>query len=96
MNRAVSILGKGIISHLLYDGLLACRRDFSDFLSEMGIHLVVKTTDERLHPIAWTKELFSKARKPADRKELGIHVTTGTDAARNLDFEVWSVSVLRA
>ena len=92
LNRAVSALGNGCISHLLYDGLLAVRRDFSHFLSEMGIHLVVKTTDERLHAIAWAKELFAKARRATDRKELGVRVTTGTDSVRNLDFEVWSVS----
>lgn len=92
LNRTVSVLGKGMISHLLYDGLLACRRDFSTFLSEMGIHLVVKTTDKRLHPIAWAMELFAKAMRKADREELEIHIATGTDSVRNLDYEVWSVS----
>lgn len=92
MDRAIGNLGKGFASHLLYDGLLACRRDFSRFLYDGGMHLVVKTTDERLHPIQWAKELFSKSRRKADREELHIHVTTGVDADRNIEFEVWSVS----
>lgn len=91
LDRTAAALGKGCISHVLYDGLLAVRRDFSHALS-MGIHLVVKTPDERLHPIRWAKELFAKAKRQADREELGVRVTTGTDAVRNVEFEVWSVS----
>jgi len=79
--RALSQLGQGFVSHLLYDGLMMVQDDFEYCLNTLGCHLVVKTREKGLNLITEAREIFS-------REDPAIEVVKGTDLERNFEYEI--------
>lgn len=91
MERAIQTMGESFATHLLYDGLMADRIDFRSAISLWKMHLVVKTEDTRLEPIAWAKDLFADIHSASDAEDSGVVITKGVDEFRNVEYEVWGV-----
>ena len=93
LTRTAALLGKGFVSHVLADALYGNREDFKLGM-ELEYHLVVKMEEEgenTMGPIVWAKELFSGVKRASDAKELGVECAEGTDAVRNIRYEVMIV-----
>lgn len=89
MGRATKRLGKSFATHLLYDGLMAVRADFSRAQLQWGLHLVVKTTEQTLEIIASARQAWSALSESAWRAA-GVEVVRGVDAARACAYEIWA------
>jgi len=90
LTRTAELLGKGFVSHVLADALYGNREDFKQGM-ELGYHLVVKMEEEgetTMGPIMWAKELFENVKMAADAREMGVECVEGTDAVRNIRYEV--------
>lgn len=87
LKRALEKLGKGFATHLLYDGLMACKADFLRARRHWGAHLVVKTSEQTLEIIQSTKEAWSKLSR-ADLERTGVETISGVDTTRNIRYEV--------
>lgn len=86
MRRAANRIGFGFSTHILYDGLMACRSDFR-LARSLGTHLVVKSSEETLEVIASSKEAWTSLSE-RDMDRAGVEKASGTDAARMAS---WSV-----
>ena len=91
MERAMNTMGDTFATHLLYDGLMADRIDFRNAISLWKMHLVVKTEDTRLEPIAWARDLFADIHSKSDAEVSGVVIAKGVDDLRNVEYEVWAV-----
>jgi hypothetical protein len=87
LDRAVRQLGLGFATHLLYDGLMAVKKDFARARLRWGLHLVVKTTEQTLEPAASSRAAWSGCRE-AQLRALGVEVTRGVDAERGVSYVV--------
>lgn len=101
MKGAIERLGKGFASHLLYDGLMACKADFWRAQHYWGMHLVVKTSEESLEITQSTKEVWSSLSE-RDLKRAGVEIISGVDAKQGVSYQVhaqpgipWVGSALR-
>jgi len=91
IKRAIGNLGKGFATHLLYDGLMACKADFSRARRYWGLHLLVKTSEQSLEIIQSSKEVWS-ALSPRDLKKAGVETISGVDAKKSVRYEVMAQS----
>jgi hypothetical protein len=89
LGRVTKRLGKGFATHLLYDGLMAVRADFSRAQLQWGLHLVVKTTEQTLEIIASARQAWSALGESAWRAA-GVEVVRGVDATRACEYEIWA------
>ena len=94
LDRATERLGEGFATHLLYDGLMADRDDFTRARRHWGLHLVVKTSEQTLALVADSRSLWSASR-PEQLRQAGVEVVRGTDAARALTYTVYAQGGLR-
>lgn len=94
MIRAARILGRGFATHMLYDGLMMCRADFR-LARRLGMHLVVKTSEEKsLEIIASSKEAWMKLSE-RDMERAGVEALRGYDAQGHLRYRVRSQGGIR-
>jgi len=89
MRRASQRLGRGFATHLLYDGLMAVREDFSRAQLQWGMHLVVKTTEATLEIIASARQAW-RALSESQWRAAGVEVVRGVDAERGCEYEIWA------
>lgn len=91
LGRAVKRLGTGLATHLLYDGLMAVRKDFVRAQHIWGLHLVVKTQEETLDVVQSCRAAW-QGRSDAALQTTGVEVVRGVDAARHVTYVVCAQS----
>ncbi len=91
---AVKRLGTGFATHLLYDGLMAVRKDFVRVQHIWGMHLVVKTQEETLDVVQSCRAAWQGATDESLRAA-GVEVVRGVDAERNIQYVVCAQSGIR-
>ena len=91
IQRAYDTLGEGFATHLLYDGLMADRKDFARAREDWQTHLVVKTQEETLEMIASSKEVWEKLTK-RELDRAGVEIVSGTDSQSRVRYEVYAQS----
>jgi hypothetical protein len=94
MARAVKRLGTGFATHLLYDGLMAVRKDFRRARWWWGMHLVVKTQEETLDVVQSCRAAWQRLDDEALRVA-GVKVVRGVDAPRNVAYGVCAQGGIR-
>lgn len=87
LGRAVKRLGTGFATHLLYDGLMAVRKDFGRAQHIWGMHLVVKTQEETLDVVPSCRAAWQGLTDQALRA-VGVAVVRGVDAEHNREYVV--------
>ena len=87
LRRAVKVLGSGFATHVLYDGLMAVKKDFVRMRHLWGMHLVVKTKEQTLEVVQSCRAAWQGQRDEALRR-LGVEVTRGVEAARGVSYRV--------
>lgn len=91
LGRVVDRIGSGLATHLLYDGLMAVRKDFSRARNFWGLHLVVKTQEETLEVVQSCRAAWQGLTDEALRAA-GVEMVRGVDAERNVQFMVCAQS----
>lgn len=89
MKRAAIRLGKGFATHLVYDGLMTVKADFWRARRYWGMHLVVKTSEEKLEIIQSSKEVWS-ALPRRDLERAGVEIISDVDAKAAISYEVYA------
>jgi len=92
--RAGQRLGRGFATHLLYDGLMAVRRDFVRAQHIWGLHLVVKTQEETLDVVQSCQAVWQGQRDEALRA-VGVEVVRGVEAEHKVEYVVCAQSGIR-
>jgi hypothetical protein len=92
--RATARLGPGFATHLLYDGLMADRADFTTARRHWGLHLVVKTSEQTLALVADSRALWSAA-TAQQLRAAGVEVVQGVDEARAVSYTVCAQGAMR-
>jgi len=85
--RAVKRLGTGFATHLLYDGLMAVRKDFVRAQHIWGLHLVVKTQEATLEVVQSCRAAW-QGRSDAALRAVGVAVARGVDDQRTVAYVV--------
>jgi len=94
MIRAARRLGRGFATHLLYDGLMMCRADFR-LARRLGMHLLVKTSEEKsLEIIASSKEAWTKLSE-RDMERAGVETARGYDSQRHVRYSLRAQAGIR-
>lgn len=91
LHRAVKALEVGFATRVLYDRLMAVKRDFVRVRNIWGMQLVVKTKEQTLEVVqscwgAWAR------RKDEPLRRAGVQAARGVDAARGLSYRVCAQS----
>lgn len=87
MIRAARTLGRGFATHMLYDGLMMCRADFR-LVHRLGMHLLVKTSEEKsLEIIASSKEAWTKLSEK-DMERAGVETAQGYDSGQHVRYRI--------
>lgn len=94
LGRAVKRLGPGFATHLLYDGLMASRRDFVRARWHWELHLVVKTREQTLDVVQSCRAAW-QAQSDEALRAAGVEVVRGVDADRNVQYVVCAQSGIR-
>jgi len=89
--RAVNRLGTGFATHVLYDGLMAVRKDFVRAQHIWGLHLVVKTQEATLDVVQSCRAAWQGVSDAALRAA-GVEVVRGVDAEHNVEYVVCAQS----
>jgi hypothetical protein len=87
LRRAVQVLGSGFATHVLYDGLMAVKRDFVRMRHLWGMHLVVKTKEETLEVVQSCRAAW-QGQQVAALQAVGVQVARGVDAGRGVTYRV--------
>jgi len=91
LRRAVQVLGSGFATHMVYDGLMAVKKDFVRVRHLWGMHLVVKTKEETLEVVQSCRAAWWGQRVAA-LQAVGAAVARGVDAARGVSYRVCAQS----
>jgi hypothetical protein len=91
LRRAVKQLGTGFATHLVYDGLMAVKKDFVRARWQWGMHLVVKTKEETLAVVQSCRGAW-QGQGDAALRAVGVEVARGVDATRQLSCRVCAQS----
>ncbi|MGH9556727.1 MAG: hypothetical protein ACRD2Y_12990 [Terriglobales bacterium] len=94
LGRARQRLGPGFATHVLYDGLMAVRKDFERARLQWDTHLVVKTTEESLEVVQSCRAAWCALADEALRA-LGVEVARGVDVERMVEYVVCAQSGIR-
>lgn len=87
LDRAVCHLGAGFATHLLYDGLMAVKDDFKRARLRWGLHLVLKSKEVGLEPIASSLAAWQGC-SDAQLRARGVEVARGVDSERGVAYVV--------
>ena len=94
MIRAARRLGRGFATHMLYDGLMMCRSDFR-LARRLGMHLLVKTSEEKsLDIIASSKEAWTKLSE-RDLERAGVETSRGYDSKSHVRYSLRAQAGIR-
>lgn len=91
LGRARQRLGAGFATHILYDGLMAVRKDFQRARLQWEAHLVVKTTEETLDVVQSCRAAW-QALDDAALRAAGVEVSRGVDGERRAEYVVCAQS----
>lgn len=91
LGRARRELGAGCATHILYDGLMAVRKDFQRARLQWDAQLVVKTKEQTLEVVQSCRAAWGAAADAALRA-VGVEVVRGVDAERNVAYVVCAQS----
>lgn len=91
VQRAVKVLGTGFATHVLYDGLMAVKKDFVRMRHQWGMHLVVKTKEKTLEVVQSCRAAWAGQRVAA-LQAVGVEVARGVDAVRGVSYRVCAQS----
>jgi len=92
--RAVKRLGTGFATHLLYDGLMAVRKDFVRARWLWGLHLVVKTKEVTLDVVQSCRAAW-QGLTDEQLRATGAEGVRGVDGERNIQYVVCAQSGVR-
>lgn len=91
LRRAVKVLGSGFATHVLYEALMAVKRDFVRMRHWWGMHLVVKTKEETLEVVQSCRAAW-QGQRVATLEAVGVEVARGVDTVRGVSYRVCAQS----